>query len=64
MKSQGISLVITSMFVAMFFVSPMMVFAENFSVIIPQGANNRLCATFHNFHSPEKIIISTDDSIT
>lgn len=64
MKSTGISLVIASVFVAMFLVLPMMVFAENFSVIIPPGANNRLCATFHNCYSPEKIMISEGDSIT
>ena len=41
-----------------------MVFAEDFFVNIPQRANNRLCATFHNCYSPEKITISVGDSIT
>ncbi|MDH3395522.1 MAG: cupredoxin family copper-binding protein [Nitrosopumilus sp.] len=64
MKSQGISLVIASVLVAIFLISPMMVFTEDFSVIIPQGASNRLCATFHNCYSPEKITVSAGDSIT
>ena len=64
MKFQGISLGIASVLVAIFLISPMVVFAEDFSVIIPSGANNRLCATFHNCYSPEKINISVGDSIT
>lgn len=64
MKFQGISLVVASALVAIFLISPMMVFAEDFSVIIPQGASNRLCATFHNCYSPEKITISAGNSVT
>lgn len=64
MKPREISLGIASMLAAMFLVFPMMVFAEDFSVIIPQGASNRLCATFHNCYSPEKIIISNENLIT
>jgi len=63
MRSREIGLV-TSALVAVFLMSPMMVFAEDFSVIIPQGASNRLCATFHNCYSPEEITISVGDSIT
>jgi len=63
MKPREISIVIASVSVTMFLVLPIAVFAENFSVIIPQGANNRLCATFHNCYSPEKITISAGDSI-
>jgi plastocyanin len=40
------------------------VYATNFEVIIPQGAHNRLCATFHNCYSPEEISIQTGDTIT
>ena len=47
----------------MFLILPTMVFAETFSVIIPYGANNRLCTTFHNCYSPENITISAKDSI-
>ena len=64
MKSHETILVIASVSVAMFLVFPMMAFAESFSVVIPQGANNRLCATFHNCYSPEKITVSAGDSIT
>ena len=64
MKSHKISLIIASVSIAMFLILPMMVFAETFSVIIPPGANNRLCATFHNCYSPENITISAKDSIT
>ena len=64
MKSTRINLVIACVFAAMFLILPVMVFAENFSVIIPPGANNRLCATFHNCYFPEKITISVGDSIT
>ena len=64
MKFQGISLVVTSALVAIFLISPLMAFAEDFSVIIPQGASNRRYATFHNCYSPEKITISPGDSIT
>jgi plastocyanin len=39
-------------------------YATNFEVIIPQGAHNRLCATFHNCYSPEEISIQTGDTIT
>ena len=45
-------------------VLPMTVFAESFSVIIPHGANNILCATFHNCYSPETIIVSEGYSVT
>ena len=64
MKSYDTSLVIVSVFTAMFLVFPVTVFAESFSVIIPPGANNRLCATFHNCYSPETITISEGDSVT
>ena len=37
--------------------------AAEFEVTIPQGAHNRLCATFHNCYSPEEINISTGDTI-
>ena len=40
------------------------VYATEFEVTIPQGAHNRLCATFHNCYSPEKISIQTGDTIT
>ena len=64
MKSLKINLMITSILVGMFLISPIMAVAEDFSILIPQGANNRLCATFHNCYSPEKITISIGDSIT
>lgn len=38
--------------------------ADNYQIEIPQGAHNRLCATFHNCYSPEKITIQTGDTIT
>ena len=39
-------------------------FAEDYQVRIPQGAHNRLCATFHNCYSPEEIKIQTGDTIS
>ncbi|MGD2106433.1 MAG: plastocyanin/azurin family copper-binding protein [Nitrosopumilaceae archaeon] len=39
-------------------------YATDFEVKIPQGAHNRLCATFHNCYSPEEIQIQTGDSIS
>lgn len=64
MKFHEIGLVITGVSVAISLVLPMVVFAETFSVIIPHGANNRLCAAFHNCYSPENITAYVDDSIT
>lgn len=39
-------------------------YATKIGVEITQGAYNRLCATFHNCYSPEKINIKTGDTVT
>ncbi len=47
-----------------FLIPPSFVYATEHVVNIPQGAHNRLCATFHNCYSPEEIKINVGDTIT
>ena len=49
--------------IALLAVSQEIIYADDFDVKIPQGASNRLCATFHNCYTPESLSINTGDTV-